>query len=89
MEAERDSQGLVLSVMHLPPGSQLDAVYLPNVIEDDMDNPDPDWRPPIGRWPAPACEDERAWLVFSDKHKHVNAVVNGLMLRYPGEVMVG
>ncbi|EFN59225.1 expressed protein [Chlorella variabilis] len=79
--------GLVVSVLHLPPGSSLHAALINDGLTPNYSNPD--WQPPEGELPHGPAKHTRTWLVLSDRHAHVDGVLQELGRRYPGEAICG
>ena len=65
--------GLVVSVLHLPPGSSLHAALINDGLTPNYSNPD--WQPPEGELPHGPAKHTRTWLVLSDRHAHVDGVL--------------
>ncbi|PRW58162.1 F-box only 22-like isoform B [Chlorella sorokiniana] len=87
-QAER--VGLCVSVLHLPPGSLVQAAYIKTTITCEGFHAS-DWRAPEGELPpvGQRSEHPRTWLVLSDQHAHIDKVLEELDRRYPAEPVFG
>lgn len=92
--------GLVVSVVHLPSGSRVQAAFIReglapgqqqqhhqrplDVLLSGEEGPDLEGELPRGMGAYP-----RTWLVFSDRHAHIDGVLQELGQRFPGETLCG
>jgi hypothetical protein len=74
VEVEGSEQaGLVVSVLHLPLGSEVHAVLATDGLVPDRGNPD--WQPPEGQLPVEPAPHPRTWVLLSDRHAHMEGVL--------------
>lgn len=83
-----ESVGLTVSVVHLPPGSTVDAQFMAEGFGSGPVGAGR-WPPAEGRLPEGPASHPRTWLMLSDKHSCVDGVLHELGQRYPGETVCG
>ncbi|KAI7839029.1 hypothetical protein COHA_007171 [Chlorella ohadii] len=88
-QAER--VGICVSVLHLPPGSLVQAAFIKTTLACEGLFHATDWRAPEGQLPpvGQAPEHPRTWLVFSDQHVYIDKVLDELARRGMGGTAEG
>ena len=66
--------GLVVSVLHLPPGSSVHAALVTDGLQRQYANPA--WHAPQGVLPKGPSKHPRTWLVLSDQHAQLDELLH-------------